>query len=139
MRKNKLLYLVFLTLLISCTKKNKIEAIFITPKDHYWQWSNTQQYNVGCGEINFKFEKNGYSHRYNFNFKKGYILHEGQYDDIIIGPKKWYLKNDSTLVWDNLEYKIEHIDNTVIMLSYFLPSDKKQQCWTRLLKVVGEK
>ena len=90
--------------------------------------------------INFKFDENGYSHIYDFSVKNGYTLNEGSHgSDIVITPDKWFLKNDSTLIWINFEYKIEHIDNTVIVLTYFNPSNKKEQVWIRLLKVVGEK
>ena len=34
---------------LSCTKENKLEDIFITPKNQYWQYSNTKQYDLSCG------------------------------------------------------------------------------------------
>lgn len=140
MKKNKLLLMLLLSIFISCSKKSKMEDVIITSKDYYWQYSDTRDYSIGCGMINFRFDKDGYSHRYDFNVKKGYILNEGlQGSDIKINPEKWYIKNDSTLVWGNIDYKIEHIDRTVIVLTYFLPKNKKRQYWIRLLKVVGEK
>lgn len=136
MKKIKLLSVFLLLFIISCNKKNKIEDIFITNKNYYWQFSNTCHYSIACGGINFQFKEDGYSHRYDFSVQNGYTLNEGfSNSDIQIMPEKWNLKNDSTLIWDN----IEHIDNTVIVLQYLDPRDKKTECWIRLLKVLGEK
>ena len=135
----KTIIILLIVLCISCSKKNKIEYIFITQKDYYWQYNNTC-YDLGCPGINIRFEEDGYSHRYDFSVNDGYTLNEGFHgSDISNEPEKWYVKKDSTLIWNDFEYKIEHIDHTVIVLSYFLTSDKKQQCSIRLLKVVGEK
>jgi hypothetical protein len=138
MKNNKLLLVFLLALLVSCTKKSKIEDVFITPKDYYWQWSSTC-YDYGCSGINYQFEEGGYSHRYDFSIKEGYTLNEGEGGDLIILPEKWFIKNDSTLVWGRSTYKIDHIDRTVIVLSYFSTKNKKEKCSIRLLKVVGEK
>lgn len=140
MKKIKLVSMFLIFSLISCDKKNNIENIFVTPKDYYWQYSDTRDYSIGCGMINFRFDKQGFSHKYDFSVKKGYILNEGlQGSDIEIIAKKWLLKNDSTFVWDGVIYKIEHIDNTVIVLLHSTPKDNKNPYWIRLLKVVGEK
>ncbi len=140
MKEIKLLIVLFIIILTSCTKKDKLEDIFITPKNQYWQFSNTNQYDIGCGSINFQFNKDGYSHRYDFSVKEGYTLLEGMAGDLIIRPKKWSIKNDSTFVWGDFTYKIVHIDHSVIVLSFYSPnSTKKEQHWIRLLKVLGEK
>ena len=136
MKQTKLLIVLLVVVSASCTKKNKLEDIFITPENQYWQYSNTKQYDLSCGSINFQFDKNGYSHRYNFSVKEGYTLLEGEASDLIISPVKWAVKNDSTFVWGHFTYKIEHINRTVIVLS---DSMKGQKHWIRLLKVLGEK
>lgn len=135
MKKIKL-SIILVLLVLSCTKKNKLEDVFITPKNQYWQYSSTKQYDLSCGSINFQFDKYGYSHRYNFSVKEGYTLLEGEASDLIISPEKWSVKKDSTFVWGQFTYKIEHIDHTVIVLS---DSMKGQKHWIRLLKVLGEK
>lgn len=140
MKQIKLLIILLILVLSSCTKKDKLEDIFITPKNQYWQYSNTKQYDLSCGSINFQFHKDGYSHRYDFSVKDGYTLLEGMAGDVLIRPQKWSVKNDSTFVWGHFTYKIEHIDRTVIVLRFSLPnSPKGQQHWVRLLKVLGEK
>ncbi|AOZ99359.1 hypothetical protein [Flavobacterium commune] len=139
MKTINLLIMVIVLALSSCTKKSTLEDIFITPKNQYWQYSSTKQYDLSCGSINFQFHKDGYSHRYKFSTKEGYTLLEGMAGDVIIRPQKWSVKNDSTFVWGHITYKIEHIDRTVIVLSFPRPDSTKQLHWVRLLKVLGEK
>jgi hypothetical protein len=94
MKKNKLIILFFVILCISCSKKSKIEDIFITSENYYWQFNSECQGAFGPS-INFKFDKDGLSHQYGFSVKEGYHSVEGE----SVIPEKWFIKNDSILVW----------------------------------------
>ncbi|WP_264535764.1 hypothetical protein [Flavobacterium sp. N1736] len=134
MKKYKFLLVFLLVLSISCTRKNKIEDIFITSENYYWQFNSECQGAFGHS-INFKFDKDGLSHQYGFSVEKSYHSVEGE----SLAPKKWFIKNDSILSWDDMDYKIEHIDATIIILSRYHPIDKKQKCKISFLKVVDGK
>lgn len=131
MNKIKIILTLLVVLCISCSKKNKAEQIFISSKKYYWQYNNECFPNDGLGTVNFQFGDDGYSHQFSLRIDKGYISVEGE----VVSPKKWLLKNDSTLIWNAIEYKIYHIDRRIIILEYKDPRDQNKLCYIRLLKV----
>ncbi|KAF2332007.1 hypothetical protein [Flavobacterium daemonense] len=131
---SQLLMMLFFAFLVACNKEKTKEKIFVTSKNYYWQF-NSECSNTFGTSVNFQFDKDGTSHQYGFNLKDGYYLIKNSSN----APKKWIVKNDSILIWGNFEYKIEHIDGTIINLSYPNPKDKNTKCLVSLIKVVDGK
>ncbi|WPO80746.1 hypothetical protein [Flavobacterium sp. KACC 22761] len=132
MNKFKIVVLILVQLCVSCSKKNEIESMFVTSKNEYWKYQDYCWNNKG---VYFKCNKNGSSDKYRFNTDEGFLLFNTDGDLEIIGSS-WSIKNDSTFVFDNEEYKIEKISNKEILLSYYHYKIKDKKCFVKLTKWV---
>lgn len=137
--KTNLVLLISILIMFSCTNRNKLEELFITPKNHYWQITNNNCWenisHLVPGYVNFT--NDSLSNQYGFDPVSGFEIIEGDVlSDVIVKPRKWYVKKDSVLSWGDSDYKIKQINKSVIILSYL--KDKKT-CTITMLKVSGEK
>jgi hypothetical protein len=118
-------------LLFSCNKKRDIENIFITQKNEYWNYKDCD----GGHSLYFKFNKKGDYDKYNRYIKDGFSLFNND-GDVISGPRRWSIKNDSTFVWDKGVYKIEVCAKDSIILSYNRNYENNKKCKITFKKVV---
>ena len=131
----KILILAFF-LLISCSKKREIENIFLCNKNEYWKYSDDCQ----SHGIYFRFHKKGDYDKYlskPINDGKGFDLFNND-GDVKSGPRSWSIKNDTSLVWDKGNYKIESSNQQKIILTYFHYKEKNKKCTVTLEKVIDE-
>lgn len=122
--------IILLVLLSSCNKHSKIESIFIANKNEYWKYENHCQDSKG---IYFQFKKNGSYDNYLLYTKEGVVLFNED-GDVLESPRNWSVKNDSTLIIDYVELKINKITNNDILLSYNQNKIKNKKCEVRLTK-----
>ncbi|OXB05104.1 hypothetical protein B0A81_15470 [Flavobacterium plurextorum] len=132
MNELKIVFVLLVLLCASCSKKSKIESIFVTNANEYWEyedycWNSKGNY--------YKYNKNGIRDKYRLRTNEGFVLFniDGDIEDINI---PWSIKNDSTFVSDNSEYKIEKISNKEILLSYYHYKIKDKKCFVSLTKWV---
>ncbi|RKR10056.1 hypothetical protein C8C83_1724 [Flavobacterium sp. 90] len=132
LNKTKIIITLLVVLCISCSKKSKIESIFIADKNEYWEY---QDYCWDTKDIYFQFRENGTQDKYLLYIDDGFSLFN---TDRGGGSERrdWLIKNDSTLVFDYSEYKIEKINNQEILLSYYHPKIKDKKCFIKLSKWV---
>ncbi|WP_188221702.1 hypothetical protein [Flavobacterium pokkalii] len=109
----KLILFITILLCIAC-KKSSIEKKIIANNNEYWEFYN---YEYNQGAIYFQFKENGSHDKYLQYINEGFKLFNND-GDIISGYRTWSIKNDSTFVWDDEEYKIEKISDNEIILSY---------------------
>lgn len=69
--KARLIIFLFVLLCISCTKKSKIESIFIANKNEYWEY---EDYCWGTNAIYFQFKENGTQDKYLLYIDDGFSL-----------------------------------------------------------------
>lgn len=134
--KTKILILLLFVLLFSCCRKSELEDVFIGNKKDYWNYKDDCQ-SYG---IYFKFNKKGDYDKYlskPIKEGKGFDLFNND-GDAIGGPRSWSIKNDSTFVWNNEDYKIESCTNQKIVLAYYHYKEKSRRCIITLKKVVDE-
>lgn len=130
---NKILIILSFIIVSSCSKKNKLETIFITKQNEYWQYKDDcQSYGVY-----FKFNKKGDYDKYNRFINDGFELFNND-GDLMSGPRSWRIKNDSTFVWNDEEYKIEKCNTEEIILSYYHYKEKYKKCKITFNKVVDQ-
>lgn len=128
---NRKLILLAFVILLSCVKNIELENTFITKQNEYWQYENA----CGGGRgIYFKFNNDGTYDKINRFINDGFVLFNND-GDLISGPRSWSIKNDSTFVWDNGEYKIEKCNSQQIILSYYHYKEKDKKCLITLSKV----
>ena len=120
-----------LILLFSCSKKSEIENIFISNQDEYWDYKDDCE---GHG-VYFRFNEKGDYDKYNRYIKDGFTLFNND-GDVISGPRSWSIKNDSTFVWNNEDYKIEVCTKDSIILSYYHYKEKDKKCKVIFKKVL---
>ena len=109
----KIILFIALLLCVAC-KKSNIEKKIIANNNEYWEYYN---YEHNQGAIYFQFKENGSYDKYLQFINEGFKLFNND-GDVISGYRTWSIKNDSTFVWDDDEYKIEKISENEIILSY---------------------
>ncbi|MGO4772857.1 hypothetical protein ACEN2I_14440 [Flavobacterium sp. W22_SRS_FK3] len=128
---NKLIIILLTILSISCTKRDKIESVFITNNIEYWECIdycyNSRTY--------FQFKDNGTIDAYLLYTKEGFRLFNND-GDLINDPGTWSIKNDSTFIWNKEVYKIEKLAKNEILLSYYHYEIKDKKCYIRLSKLI---
>ncbi|OXB05105.1 hypothetical protein B0A81_15475 [Flavobacterium plurextorum] len=132
MNKLKIIIALFVLLSISCSKKSEIELIFIASINEYWSYKDDC---LGTKGIYFQFKENGTHDKYLLHIDDGFSLFNtdmGGGNDV----RTWSIKNDTTFVFDNEEYKIEKISDEEILLSYYHYKIKNKKCFVRLRKWV---
>jgi len=132
LNKIKLVILFFVTICISCSKKSEIESIFIANKNEYWKYNDYCQDTRG---IYFQFKNNSSHDKFVLYSKEGFHLFNDD-GDLLSGPRTWSIKNDSTFIFDEEEYKIEKITEKEILLSYYHYKIKDKKCFVKLSKWV---
>lgn len=124
--------IVFLLIFLCCSssKKNEIKSIFIANSKEYWKYND---YCLDTRGIYFQFKNNGSHDKYILYSDEGFHLFNDD-GDLLSGPRTWSIKNDSTFVFDEEEYKIEKIKNNEILLSYYHYKVKDKKCYVKLTK-----
>lgn len=133
---SKLPLILLFILTFSCSKKSEIEDIFISKQNEYWDYDN----NCQSHGVYFRFNKKGDYDKYlskPMNEGKGFDLFNND-GDLISGPRSWSIKNDSTFVWDEAEYKIESCTNQKIILQYYDYKEKDKKCKVTFKKVLDK-
>ncbi|WP_264535763.1 hypothetical protein [Flavobacterium sp. N1736] len=102
----------------------------MTNKNEYWQY---RDYCWNTKGIYFRYNKDGSSNQYFLHINDGFTLYDKN-GTLRNGSALWSIKNDSTFVFDDLEYKIEKITNKEILLSYYNPEFKDKKCFVKLSK-----
>ncbi|KIA97078.1 hypothetical protein [Flavobacterium sp. KMS] len=129
----KIVILICLSIQFSCTKQNELKTIFIAKENEYWQYKDDCQ----SHGVYFKFNKKGDYDKYNRFINGGFDLFNND-GDLISGPRSWGIKNDSTFVWDDEDYKIEKCNPKQIILSYYHYKEKNRKCKITLNKVLDK-
>ena len=109
---NSLIILVIICIQVSCSQKSKIENTFMNSKTDFWKYED----NCGSHGIYFKFYKNGTYDKFN-KYLDGFALFNND-GDLLSAARHWSIDNDSTLAWDNANYKIQFYSNNKIILNY---------------------
>lgn len=130
---NKLVIVLLLILTFSCSKKSKLENIFISKQNEYWDYKDDCQ----SHGVYFRFNKKGDYDKYNRDIFDGFELFNND-GDLISGPRSWSIKNDSTFVWNKEDYKIEVCTKDSIILTYFHFKDKDRKCKVTFKKVLDK-
>lgn len=128
---NKIILILFLIATVSCSKKNEIESLLVTNKDEYWEYQN---YCFNNGLLYFQFNENAKYDKY-LRMNEGFKLFNKD-GDLRNDSRTWSVKNDSTLVWNQWNYKIEKTSKDEILLSYYHHEIKDKKCYIRLSKLV---
>ncbi len=133
---NKFIFLIIVSLLLSCKRKSEVENIFISEQNEYWNYKD-------CDEghsLYFRFYEKGDYDTYlskPMNESKGFDLFNDD-GDLVSGLRTWSIKNDSTFVWDESEYKIEICTKDSIILTYFHYKEKDKKCKVTFRKVLDK-
>lgn len=132
MNKTKIIITLLVVLCISCNKKSKIESTFIASKKEYWAYND---YCLGTKGIYFQFRENGTHDKYLLHIDDGFSLFNTDRGGGS-ATRTWSIKNDSTFVFDEEEYKIEKFTEKEIFLSYYHYKIKDKKCFVKLSKWV---
>lgn len=133
---NKIVFTVIVCFLLSCNRKSEIENVFISKQNEYWDYED----NCQSHGVYFRFNKKGDYDKYlskPLNEGKGFDLFNND-GDVISGPRTWSIKNDSTFVWNNEDYKIEVCTKDSIILSYHHYKEKDKKCKVTFKKVLDK-
>ena len=130
MKKIKILIVLLTPVLLSCTKKEKLEEQFIANKNEYWAYKD---YCYDSAGNYYQFREDGVYDCYLGYAKEGFRLFNND-GDLVNESRTWSIKNDSTFVFDEWSYRIEKISKNEILLSYYHHEIKDKKCYVRLTK-----
>ncbi len=130
---SKSIFLFIICLFFSCNKEREIQNIFICKQGEYWDYVNDCQ----SHGVYFRFNQKGDYDKYNRDIIDGFELFNND-GDLLSEPRSWSIKNDSTFVWNNEDYKIETYTNDSIVLYYYEDETMNKKCKITFRKVIDK-